>query len=362
MNIDKYDPYKDAANKLHAIDPIKYQATRNYIGGSTGLSVYITRGILTLPQIKEHLSKNFTNNQNFKLVYELAWREYWQREWKIRGNAIFEDIKNNQEGVESEELPLSILKAQTGIFALDDGIKQLYESGFIDNHMRMWLAGLICNIAHSKWQNGASWMYFHLFDGDPASNFLSWQWVAGTFSSKRYLPSQENINKYTKTIQNNTFLDLSYEELAIMKTPLALKERSSENLAWAPPKSSNLIIDKSLPTVLYHSFWLNKDWRNEVLANRILVLEPEWFARFPVSPKVTDSILEIAAYIPGIQVFVGSINELTPLLGKEIYYMGHPSVSGWPGKSDSMPLLFPEVPLKSYNSFSSFWNQCQKFI
>lgn len=142
--------YKDANEKLLAIDPVKYQATRNYIGGSTRLSIYITRGVLTLPQIKDHLNKNFTSTQNFKLVYELAWREYWQREWKIRGNAIFEDIKNKQEFIESEDLPLSILKADTGIKAIDTGIKQLYETGYTDNHMRMWLSGLICNIAHTK--------------------------------------------------------------------------------------------------------------------------------------------------------------------------------------------------------------------
>jgi deoxyribodipyrimidine photo-lyase len=357
----KIDPYQDAKEKLHAIDPVKYQATRNYLGGSTRLSVYITRGVLTLPQIKDHLLKNFTKNQSYKLINELAWREYMQREWQIRGNAIFDDVKNKQEAVESADLPLSIIKAETGIQALDSGIKQLYETGYVDNHMRMWLAGLICNIAHTKWQKPAMWMYYHLLDGDPASNFLSWQWVAGTFSSKRYLPSQENINKYSKTIQINTFIDLSYEELSVIKTPLILKERMSENLTWVAPKTSDLIIDKAIPTVLYHSFWLNKDWRSEITANRVLVLEPAWFAKFPVSQKVTDSILEIAAEIPGIQIYFGNIEELVPHLGEEIYYMSHPSATHWRGTADEMPLLFPEVPLKSYNSFSSFWNQCLKF-
>ena len=358
----KLDPYKDSYEKLASIDPVKYQATRNYIGGSTRLSVYITRGVLTLPQIKDYLLKNYTKIESYKLVNELAWREYMQREWQIKGNAIFDDIKNKQEDFESNDLPLSIIKAETGIEALDSGINQLYETGYVDNHMRMWIAGLICNIAHTKWQKPAAWMYYHLLDGDPASNFLSWQWVAGTFSSKRYLPSQENINKFTKTTQNNTFLDLSYEELAIIKTPLILKERISENLVWAAPKSSELKIDKSIPTVLYHSFWLNKNWRDNISANRILVLEPDWFAKFPVSQKVTDSILEIAAEIPGIQIFVGNIEELIPHLGEEIYYMSHPSVTHWPGHADQMSLLFPDMSLKSYNSFSSFWKQCLKYF
>jgi deoxyribodipyrimidine photo-lyase len=42
--------------------------------------------------------------------------------------------------------------------------------------------------------------------------------------------------------------------------------------------------------------------------------------------------------------------------------MSHPSTNNWPGTADNLPLLFPEVPLKSYDSFSAFWKQCLKFI
>ena len=38
------------------------------------------------------------------------------------------------------------------------------------------------------------------------SNALSWQWVAGTNSHKKYLANQENINKYCKSNDKNTFL------------------------------------------------------------------------------------------------------------------------------------------------------------
>jgi deoxyribodipyrimidine photolyase len=37
----------------------------------------------------------------------------------------------------------------------------------------------------------------HLLDGDPASNNLSWQWVASTFSGKPYLFNRENLERYT---------------------------------------------------------------------------------------------------------------------------------------------------------------------
>ena len=80
----------------------------------------------------------------------------------------------------------------------------------------MWLAMLVCNIAGTYWETGAKWMYYHLLDGDLASNTLSWQWVAGTFSSKKYFANQENLNKYgnSQDRQYKTILDKSYEELS----------------------------------------------------------------------------------------------------------------------------------------------------
>ena len=352
--------YQEALNALTSIDPAKYEANRNYEDGSTRLSVYITRGMLTLPQIRDHLDAHFSNSQNYKLIYELAWREYWQREWLIRGDAVFNDIKRDQEGVESSDIPLGVINGETGVLALDKGIQQLYETGYIHNHMRMWLGGLICNIAHTKWQNPAAWMYYHLLDGDPASNTLSWQWIAGTFSSKQYLPSQENINKYTKTFQKNTFLDKDYEELATVETPPSLTQREPLQLQWDAPKSDTLVIYKDKPTLLYHSFWLNRAWRNDLDANHILVLEPKWFAKFPVSQKVTESIIKIAREIPTMQLYVGDIQELSSKLNGEVYYTAHPSVVNWPGQADPMPLLFPNVPMQSFNSFTSYWKQCEK--
>ena len=345
---------------LDTINSISYGRERNYLGKSTRLSVYITRGVLTLPQIKTHLSGVYSKQENYKLVFELAWREYFQREWMIRGDAIFSDIKLDQTGVESDDLASSIVLANTGITALDDGLRELYETGYVHNHMRMWLSGLICNIGHTKWQQPAKWMYYYLLDGDPASNFLSWQWVAGTFSSKHYLPAQENINRYSGTNQLNTFLDKDYDELSVISTPDALSERQQIDLPWLPPEADVVSIDPSLPTLLYHSFWLNADWHKEMAANRILVIEPSWFNKFPVSSLVTESIVTIAREIPGIQIYVGDMKDLAPKLSSTILSMSHPSVTHWPGTAEPMPSLFPNVPLRSYNSFMGFWKQCEK--
>jgi len=45
------------------------------------------------------------------------------------------------------------------------------------------------------WKAGERFFYRHLLDGDPASNALSWQWVASTFSHRAYLFNRENIQE-----------------------------------------------------------------------------------------------------------------------------------------------------------------------
>ncbi|MGF1923304.1 MAG: FAD-binding domain-containing protein, partial [Bacteroidia bacterium] len=79
------------------------------------------------------------------------------------------------------------------------------------------------NLAKSYWQHPSHWMYYHLLDGDWASNTLSWQWVAGANSNKKYFANQENINKYASTSQQQTVLDYTYEELPELAIPSNLQ-------------------------------------------------------------------------------------------------------------------------------------------
>ena len=82
----------------------------------------------------------------------------------------------------------------------------------------MYLASYIVHFRRIKWQTGAKWFLHHLLDGDVASNNLSWQWVASTFSHKPYIFNLENVDKYfgklvdTSPLTNQP-LHASYEAL-----------------------------------------------------------------------------------------------------------------------------------------------------
>jgi deoxyribodipyrimidine photo-lyase len=61
----------------------------------------------------------------------------------------------------------------------------------------MWFAAWWIHIERLPWQLGADFFFRHLLDGDPASNTLSWKWVAGIQTpGKTYLPRRSNLEKY----------------------------------------------------------------------------------------------------------------------------------------------------------------------
>ena len=107
-------------------------------------------------------------------------------------------------------------------------------------------------------------MYYHLLDADWASNALSWQWVAGTNSHKKYIANQENINKYCHTSQSGTYLDTSYEILSSMPTPHVLKDSIPFELQTHLPESDQIELDHNLPVLIYNFYNLDPEWHKEM--------------------------------------------------------------------------------------------------
>jgi deoxyribodipyrimidine photo-lyase len=356
--------YSEILNRIDEIDPVEYARTRNFTNGSvTYLSPYISRGVISTKKILETVLDNgFTPEQSQKFIQELAWREYFQRVWQHLEDDMFDDIKRNFTGVNNRQLPSALLNAATGIESIDTAINALHETGYIHNHLRMYVASIACNIARSYWDLPSRWMYYHLLDGDIASNTCSWQWVAGSFSSKQYFANQENINKYTGSNQVNTFLDKSYQDLTDSTVPSDLSGLSSPVLTTLLPEKRIPETDENLPLLIYTSYNLDPDWRKDMKANRILLLEPSHFKQFPVSEKVIRFIIELASNIEGIQVFTGEINEI-PNIRKvpAVYSKEHPAFRHFPGIKDERDWLFPEVK-GFHNSFFSYWKKCELYF
>lgn len=356
--------YADIIDRINETDPGKYAAGRNYIDGAVSyLSPYISRGVISTKQVLDSLlAKGCNLDQIEKFIQELAWREYFQRVWQQLGDDMFDDIRRSNTGTRHRHLPAALQEAKTGIHAIDKGINELYETGYMHNHLRMYTASIACNIGKAYWEMPSKWMYYHLLDGDIASNTCSWQWVAGSFSSKQYFCNQENINKYTRRQQTHTYLDKAYEELPLMDVPVELTATTGIQLTTELPANSTAVIDPSLPILLYNSYNLDPHWRNDIHANRILLLEPSHFKQFPVSNKVIAFVLSLAKNIEGIQVFTGEISDIPYINGvPAVWSKEHPAFTHYPGQKDAREWMFPEVT-GFYNSFFSFWKKCERIL
>jgi len=194
---------KAAEKQLGQIKPVKYAKTRNFLDGDvTRLSPYIRHGVLSLAEIKESVRQIVGNlYQAEKIINELGWRDYWQRKYDELGDSIWDDQEEYKTGFPAksyaDELPEDVREGETGLACMDAFSNELKETGYLHNHARMWMAAYIVHWRRIKWQAGAKWFLEHLLDGDPASNNLSWQWVASTFSHKPYYFNQNNLEKYT---------------------------------------------------------------------------------------------------------------------------------------------------------------------
>ncbi len=353
--------YEEIVNQLQQVDPVAYGKSRNFIDGSvTRLSPYISRGVISTSDVLKCLQKkNFKPYEMEKFVQELAWRDYWQQIWIAKGMDINKDLRQPQADVFHHKMPLNIIKGYTGISAIDDAISSFYETGYLHNHVRMYIASLACNTAKSHWNAPARWMYYHLLDADWASNALSWQWVAGCNSSKKYYANQENINKYCNSRQAGTYLDRGYEELVSLPVPDRLKELADAAFETPLPENEPLVIDQTLPVCIYNFYNLDPLWKKEVRANRILLLEPSHFTDYPVSENTIGFILDLSKNIEGIQVYTGEFGDMVKAYSlSNIFYKEHPLNNHYSGTEESRDWMFSVHGY--YPSFFAFWKRCSK--
>ncbi len=220
--LESHPPTLAAAQaRIAGVRPAAYARTRNALDGAvTGLSPYITHGLVTLTDVLAGVAAHHPLDMQHKFVFELGWRAYFRHVWQHRGDGILQSL---HPGLLADEayanaLPADIRQACTGVPVVDQAVRTLYATGMLHNHARMWLASYVVHVRKVHWRAGADWLYGHLLDGDLASNHLSWQWVAGTGSRKPYLFNADNVARYAPAAWHSpgSVIDTSYEALERM--------------------------------------------------------------------------------------------------------------------------------------------------
>ena len=362
--------YNLILEKVQHINPVTYAKTRNFINGAvTYLSPYISRGLISTKQLQEAvLKKGYKPYQMQKFLQELAWRDYYQQVWQAKNDLIWQDLKQPQTDTLHHQMVTAIENAATGITTIDEQVKKLYATGYMHNHTRMYVASIACNIAKAHWLQPSKWLYYHLLDGDIASNNCSWQWVAGAFATKKYYCNQENINRYTHSNQQHTFLDKPYVEIVAMPVPDALNPTNAIQLQTTLPISVLPAIDITKPTLIYNAYNIDPLWRKNENVNRVLLLEPSHFNKYPVSEKVISFIINLSKNIAGLQVYCGEVSALQSLYencklatSEAFIAKEHPAFSYYPGIKDSRDWMYPQVT-GYYPSFFTYWKKCEKYL
>jgi deoxyribodipyrimidine photo-lyase len=236
-----FDPTMAAAHaRIAAVRPSAYARTRNALYGAvSGLSPYITHGFVTLTDVLSGVAARHALDVQHKFVFELGWRAYFRHVWQHRGEGILRSLHEGPlpDHAYARELPADIRQGCTGVPVVDQAVRTLYATGMLHNHARMWLASYVVHVRKVHWRAGADWLYAHLLDGDLASNHLSWQWVAGTGSSKPYLFNADNVARYAPAAWHSagTVIDTSYEALDRMARQPAHPRQEHAATALGPP-------------------------------------------------------------------------------------------------------------------------------
>ncbi len=284
-----------ALERLHSIDPVAYARSRNHLKGRVSvLSPYLRHGVLTLSEVRDYaLSRVNVPEQAEKFINELGWRDYWQRLYRQLGKRIWSDLETYKTGhaarTYAAELPQDVEQGHTGLACIDGFSRQLNETGYLHNHARMWLAAYLVHWRKVGWQRGAAWFLRHLLDGDPASNNLSWQWVASTFSHKPYFFNRENLERFTSSefcssckLRQACPFDKSYEQLEVqLFRPGSGRTFSSSASLQAEPTRPRV-----KPTSRPELFWMHGDGlRQASSAPALFVFDLSVLRRYRITLK-----------------------------------------------------------------------------
>ena len=117
-----------------------------------------------------------------KFLAELGWREFSFQLLYFNPNLQKENLQqrfNAFPWVDDTEGFERWRNGQTGYPIVDAGMRELRETGYMHNRVRMIAASFLIKHLMIDWRHGEAWFWDQLVDADPANNTASWQWVAG---------------------------------------------------------------------------------------------------------------------------------------------------------------------------------------
>jgi deoxyribodipyrimidine photo-lyase len=158
----------------------KYDVTRDFpaLDGTTRLSVHLRFGTVSIRKLVR-----LAMSKNDEWLNELVWRDFYQMILYHFPHVVNRSFKPQYDNIEwrNDEHEFSLwCEGKTGFPLVDAGMRELNETGFMHNRVRMVTAGFLVKHLLIDWRWGEAYFAKKLLDFELASNNGGWQWAAGS--------------------------------------------------------------------------------------------------------------------------------------------------------------------------------------
>ena len=172
---------KVASYKVDATLIDTYEETRNFPAknSTSRLGTHLRFGTVSIRKMVDKASKS--NNNTF--LKELIWREFFMQILWHFPHTTKESFKPQYDRIlwrNNEEEFNAWCQGKTGYPLVDAGMRELNQTGFMHNRVRMLVGSFLCKHLLIDWRWGEAYFAEKLHDYEQSSNIGNWQWVAGT--------------------------------------------------------------------------------------------------------------------------------------------------------------------------------------
>ncbi len=157
--------------------------------GTSRLSPHLHFGEVNVRQVWQRVLRHAQSGEGGPaaagaeaFLRQLAWREFAHHLLVHFPESARQALRPEFERFPWRQAPAQLRRWQTGSTGypiVDAGMRQLWQSGWMHNRVRMLAASFLTKDLLIRWQSGADWFWDRLVDADLANNTLGWQWVAG---------------------------------------------------------------------------------------------------------------------------------------------------------------------------------------
>lgn len=211
--------------------------------GTSRLSVHIHFGELSVERIfSKIMNDDAKSHDKERFLAELGWREFAHQLLLHHPHMDKKSLKEEFDKIkwkQNKKLFSLWKEGKTGYPIVDAGMRELWQTGYMHNRVRMVAASFLVKHLLIDWREGEKWFWQTLVDADLANNSASWQWVAGcgadavpyfrifnpTLQAQKFDPKGDYVRKWIPEIGTDNYPEPVVDHAASRKLALEMYQR-----------------------------------------------------------------------------------------------------------------------------------------